>query len=213
MYIPQQFDKPQIEVLHDLIRARPLATLVVLTSKGLEANHIPLHLSVDSPFGTLRGHVARSNPIWDEYADTVDAIAIFHGPDAYISPSWYATKKESGKVVPTWNYAVAHAYGKLKIHHDPAWIRSQLELLTRQNESGFSTPWSLSDAPHDFTESLIKAVVGIEMTISKLQGKWKVSQNQPAKNQASVVEGLLSKGTQEALLMADLVSKAQKNNS
>jgi transcriptional regulator len=213
MYIPQQFDEPQIELLHDLMRARPLATLVVLTSKGIEANHIPLHLSVDSPFGTLRGHVARSNPIWEEYTDTVDAVAIFHGPDAYISPSWYATKEESGKVVPTWNYAVAHAYGRLKIHHDPTWVKSQLELLTQQNESRFPNPWTLADAPRDFTESLIKAIAGIEMTITKLQGKWKLSQNQPARNQAGVIDGLLSNGTQEALLMADLVSKAARNDS
>lgn len=207
MYIPQQFDEPRTEIMHELIRAKPLATLVVLTANGLDANHIPLHLSLDSPLGILRGHVARSNPIWKEYQENVDVLAIFHGPDTYISPSWYATKSEHGKVVPTWNYAVAHAYGRLRVIHDAAWIRKQLDFLTLENEASFKVPWKISDAPSDFTDNLIKAIVGVEITITKLMGKWKVSQNQPSQNQLSVVYGLSNRDDQDALAIAQLVKK------
>ncbi|MDD5267981.1 MAG: FMN-binding negative transcriptional regulator [Methylococcales bacterium] len=191
MYIPTHFEQPSIEAMHELIRARPLATLVTLASNEINANHIPLHLSEQSSqFGTLRGHVARSNPVWRDLDSDIEVLAIFHGPDAYISPSWYITKQEAGKVVPTWNYTVVHAYGHLRIIDDTAWVRSQLEALTAHNEAAFAEPWKVSDAPHDFTEKLIEAIVGIEMVITRLSGKWKVSQNQPPQNQASVVQGL-----------------------
>jgi transcriptional regulator len=203
MYIPSQFEQPDVEVMHELIRTQSLATLVTMGSDGLNANHIPLHLSVTSePFGVLRGHVARSNPIWSDLDSDVDALAIFHGPDAYISPSWYATKQRAGKVVPTWNYTVVHAYGRLRIIDDAVWVRAQLEALTAQNEAGLSDPWAVSDAPEDFTEKLIGAVIGIEMIIARLSGKWKVSQNQPLQNQHSVIQGLTANGQ---TAMAELV--------
>lgn len=206
MYIPPQFEQPNIDVMHELIRKRPLATLVTLGSKGIDANHIPLHLSLTpEPFGVLRGHVARSNPIWSDLDSGIEVLAIFHGPDAYISPSWYTTKQEAGKVVPTWNYTVVHAYGSLRIIDDAAWVRTQLEALTNHNEAVFSEPWAVSDAPVDFTEKLIAAVVGIEMTITRLSGKWKVSQNQPPQNQNSVIQGLNASGQAEAIAMAGLV--------
>ena len=154
MYIPKHFAEPRVDVLHELIRAHPLSTLVTLASSGLNANHIPLHLSHEpSPFGTLRGHVARANPIWNDIADDVEALAIFHGPDVYVTPSWYPTKAETGRVVPTWNYVVAHAYGTLRVADDPAWVRAHLEALTAQNERAFAQPWRLEDAPPDFIES------------------------------------------------------------
>ncbi len=206
MYIPPQFEQPNIDVMHELIRKRPLATLVTLGSNGINANHIPLHLSLTpEPFGVLRGHVARSNPIWSDLDSGIEVLAIFHGPDAYISPSWYTTKQEAGKVVPTWNYTVVHAYGSLRIIDDAAWVRTQLEALTNYNEAVFSEPWAVSDAPVDFTEKLIAAVVGIEMTITRLSGKWKVSQNQPPQNQNSVIQGLNASGQAEAIAMAGLV--------
>lgn len=206
MYIPPQFEQPNIDVMHELIRKRPLGTLVTLGSNGINANHIPLHLSLTpEPFGVLRGHVARSNPIWSDLDSDSEVLAIFHGPDAYISPSWYATKQEAGKVVPTWNYTVVHAYGSLRIIDDAAWVRTQLEALTNHNEAVFSEPWAVSDAPVDFTEKLIAAVVGIEMTITRLSGKWKVSQNQPPQNQNSVIQGLNASGQAEAIAMAGLV--------
>jgi len=212
MYIPTHFEQPCIEAMHELIRSRPLATLVTLSSNGLNANHIPLHLSeAPSPFGTLRGHVARSNPILRDLESDIEVLAIFHGPDAYIRPSWYATKQETGKVVPTWNYTVVHAYGSLRIIDDASWVRTQLEALTNHNEAVFPEPWAVSDAPHDFTEKLIEAIVGIEMVIIRLSGKWKVSQNQPPQNQASVIQGLNTSGQRESAVMAALVNTGIKN--
>lgn len=209
MYIPKHFAEPRVDVLHQLIRARPLSTLVTLSSTGLNANHIPLHLAQDpSPFGTLRGHVARANPIRNDIANDIEALAIFHGPDAYVTPSWYPTKAETGKVVPTWNYAVAHAYGALRVVDDPTWLRAHLEALTADNEAAFSEPWHLDDAPPDFTEKLIGAVVGVEIVITRLVGKWKTSQNQPAENRAGVVRGLRASGVSEAMEMAALIDGA-----
>lgn len=212
MYIPKHFDEPRIEVMHELIRARPLATLVSLSANGLNANHIPLHLSdVSLPFGTLQGHVARSNPMWSDFAKDIEVLAVFQDSNAYISPSWYATKKETGKVVPTWNYAVVHAYGSLRVIDDATWVRTQLENLTAHNEAAFSEPWAVSDAPHDFTEKLIENIVGIEIVITRLSGKWKVSQNQPPQNQAGVIQGLNASIERDAASMASLVDVGAKN--
>lgn len=208
MYIPEHFDEPRIDVLHRLIRARPLATLVTLSSGGLDANPIPLHLSEEpAPFGTLRGHVARANPVWHDHDRNAGALAIFHGPDAYITPSWYPTKAETGKAVPTWNYVVVHACGALRIIDDPAWLRAHLEALTAYNEATFPEPWHIDDAPADFTEKLIEAIVGFEIIITRLQGKWKASQNQPSQNQAGVVCGLHTTGAPGAMEMAALIEE------
>jgi transcriptional regulator len=212
MYTPKQFEEPRVDVMHELIRARPLATLVTLSSGGLNANHIPLHLSESpAPFGTLQGHVARVNPVLKDLENNIEVLAVFHGPDAYITPSWYATKKETGKVVPTWNYAVVHAHGTVRVVDDAAWLRAQLEALTTHNEASFPEPWAVSDAPHEFTEKLIGNIVGFEMVITRLSGKWKVSQNQPQQNQASVTEGLKASGLQDSSAMAVLVEAATKN--
>lgn len=211
MYLPKHFEAPSVDVLHELIRARPLSTLVTLGSGGLNANHIPLHLSADpAPLGTLRGHVARANPILDDVGADILVLAIFHGPQAYITPSWYPTKAETGKAVPTWNYAVAHAYGRLRTVDDAAWLRAHLEALTAHNEAAFAEPWHVADAPPDFTEKLIAAVVGIEIEITRLAGKWKVSQNQPPPNRAGVVEGLRTSSDSDALAVAALVERAGK---
>jgi len=209
MYLPKHFAQPEIEVLHQLMRSRPLATLVTLSGGGLEANHVPLHLSPKpAPFGTLRGHVARANPIWRDTVGEVEALAIFHGPDCYVTPSWYPAKAETGRVVPTWNYAVAHAYGRLRIVDDPAWLRAHLGELTAHNEAASAVPWRLEDAPADYTEKLIGAIVGVEMPIARLLGKWKTSQNQSAENRAGVVRGLRARGDETALAMAGLIEAA-----
>ncbi|OAI13973.1 transcriptional regulator [Methylomonas koyamae] len=208
MYIPKHFDESRIEVMRALIRNYPLATLVTLSADGLNANHIPLHLTDDgSPYGSLRGHIARSNPIWTDFDQQTEVLAVFQSENAYISPSWYATKPQTGKVVPTWNYAAVHAYGKLRIIDDPAWIRRQLEAMTEEFEAGFPEPWSVADAPVDFTERLITQIIGIEISVTRLQGKCKVSQNQPPENRNSVIEALRASG-QPA--MADLVTEAAK---
>ena len=211
MYTPKHFEEPRIAVMHELMRTRPLATLVTLSSGGLNANHIPLHLvDTPAPLGTLRGHVARANPLWHDFAKDVEVLAIFLGPDSYITPSWYATKQETGKVVPTWNYAVVHAYGTLRIIDDAAWIHAQLEALTAHNEAGFARPWAVSDAPREYTDKLLEAIIGFEIVITKLSGKWKVSQNQPAQNQAGVIEGLNNSGLHDATEMAALVAANAK---
>lgn len=214
MYIPKQFEEPRIEVMHDLMREHPLATLVTLSSGGLNANHIPFLLSTEpAPYGTLQGHVARANPVWTDFKKDVEVLAIFHGPQAYITPSWYATRRETGKVVPTWNYITVHAYGSLRVVDDPAWLRSQLAVLTSHNEAAFAEPWNITDAPQDLTDKLIGAIVGIEIVITRLLGKWKVSQNQPARNRASVIAGLEAAGTDQALDMAEAIAKAAKDVS
>lgn len=207
MYIPAHFEQPDVGTMHELVRAYPLATVVTLSSNGLNANHIPLHLSADaSKFGVLTGHVARANPICREQGDV---LAVFHEPDAYISPSWYATKQETGKVVPTWNYAAVHAYGSLRIIDDAAWLRSQLEALTSDHEARFVEPWAVLDTPADFTDKLITAIVGIEIAINRLEGKWKVSQNQPLRNRIGVAHGLRENGQAD---MAGLVEKTAPND-
>ena len=211
MYQPAQFDQPSVAIMHELIRQRPLATLVTLAGDGINANHIPLHLTdTPLPFGTLRGHVARANPLWHDLNPELEVLAIFHGPDAYISPSWYATKQETGKVVPTWNYAVVHAYGRLRVIDDAHWLRAQLEALTDQFEAAFPEPWAVADAPHEFTEKLLGSIVGIELVITRLSGKWKVSQNQPPCNHTSVIEGLDTSGQEDmAALVAAGVGKGR----
>lgn len=205
MYIPAHFDEPRLDVLHELMRARPLATLVTLSSGGLDANHIPLHLdAAASPLGTLRGHVARANPVWRDVVDG-EVLAIFQGADAYVTPAWYPAKRETGKVVPTWNYAVAHAHGRLRVIDDAVWLRAHLEALTAHQEQAAAAPWRLSDAPREFADKLIEAVVGIEIVITRLSGKWKLSQNQGAPNRAGVVAGLRARGKPKDREMAAMV--------
>lgn len=208
MYLPKHFAELRIEVMHELINDRSLATLVTLGSDGLEANPIPFHLSSEpKPYGTLRGHVARSNPVWKDFDQDTGALAIFHGPESYITPSWYPTKAETGKAVPTWNYVTAHAYGMLHIIEDATWLRSHLDTLTLHNEAAFPHPWQLSDAPADYLNKLMAEIVGIEIVITRLIGKWKTSQNQPQQNQAGIVLGLRASKHTDALQMASLVEK------
>lgn len=206
MYLPKHFDEPRVEVMTALIRERPLATVIALTARGLEANHIPLlHEPDGGPFGTLRGHVARGNPMWKDANPGMDVLAVFTGPEAYITPSWYPGKKVDGKVVPTWNYAVAHARGPLRVHADPAWLRAHLEKLVAHNEAAFPLPWKVSDAPDEFIDKMVAAVVGIEIPLRSLTGKWKMSQNRSAADRESVARGLRERGGRDAGAVAGLV--------
>ena len=206
MHTPKHFEEPRLEILHDLIRKQSLATLVVMGSKGLNANHLPLYLSeARGPLGTLRGHVSRSNLVWKDVDLAVEALAIFSGPDAYITPNWYATKRETGEAVPTWNYVVVHAYGLLRVIEDPAWLRSHLEELTHHKESGYPEPWTLADAPADYIARMLGGTVGLEIEVSRIEGKWKVSQNQPESNRKGVIAGLEASDEEQALAVAALV--------
>jgi len=208
MYLPRHFEETRTDVLHELIAAHPLATLVTLSSRGLEANPVPLRLRRDgSALGALVGHVARANPIWRDFDASVHALAVFHGPQAYVTPSWYATKRETGKVVPTWNYVEVQARGPLRTTDDPAWLRAMLHELTAQQESARAMPWSVDDAPRDHVDGLLRAIVGIEIPIVQLAGKWKVSQNQPAANRAGVIAGLSARGDADGAALADLVAR------
>jgi transcriptional regulator len=207
MYLPKNFEETRVEVLHELIRAHPLGALVTTGANGLEANHVPFEIDPDpAPFGTLRAHVARANPVWREGAG--DALVIFQGPDIYVSPSWYPSKREGGKVVPTWNYAVVHAYGALRAIDDAAWLRAFVERLTDRHEAARPDRWHVTDAPADYVDKMLTAIVGIELPVTRLVGKWKVSQNRPAADRAGVIAGLEADGDDAARAMAAAVRGA-----
>lgn len=209
MYLPKHFEETRVEVLHELIRAHPFGALVMMTSSGLDANHIPFEVDSDpAPFGTLRGHVARANPVWRDPSPETAALVIFQGPDTYVSPAWYPTKIETGKVVPTWNYAVVHAHGVPRFIDDRAWLRAFVETLTTRHEAGRPAPWKVTDAPADYIDKQVGAIIGLEIPITRLIGKWKVSQNRPAQDRQGAVEGLLREGGESGAAMADLVRRA-----
>jgi len=211
MYLPGHFEETRIEVLHQLMRERPLATFVTLGSRGLNANHIPFEIDPEpAPFGTLRGHVARANPVWRDFSRDVEALVIFHGPATYISPAWYPTKKATGEVVPTYNYVVVHAYGPLQIIDDPAWLRGLVSRLTGRFESTRKDPWHVTDAPEAFIDKQLRSIVGIEIVVTKLLGKWKASQNRPEIDRAGVVDGLDALNDPDSLAMARLVRERSK---
>jgi len=211
MYIPNAFQENRIEVLHDLIRKYPLATLVTLNQEGLQANHIPFELDpAPQPFGTLYAHVARANSVWRDVSLTDEALVIFQGPNSYISPSWYRTKDETGMVVPTWNYTVVHAYGKLEPIEDAAWLRAFVDKLTRTHEQNLPQPWNVSDAPADYITKQLTAIVGLKLTITRLLGKWKLNQNRPPQDRASVLETLRQQKIESAQTMAEYIEKANQ---
>ncbi|MEO8049125.1 MAG: FMN-binding negative transcriptional regulator [Acidobacteriota bacterium] len=204
MYNPPHFQEQRTEVLHQLIREHSLAALVTLGSEGLIANHVPLIIDPDSgPLGTLRGHLSRSNSQWRDSLPTVSALAIFQGPATYITPSWYPTKEDGGKVVPTYNYIVVHAHGPLQIFEDPALLERNVRALTEHHEARFAEPWSVDDAPADFVQGQLKGIIGIEIPISRLEGKWKVGQNRPALDRQGAIDGLRETGDPESIAMAD----------
>ncbi len=207
MYIPEQFEEARVEILHELIGAHPLATLVAFAEGRLTANHIPMLVEPEGAFGVLRGHVARANPLWREFSPEVEVLAVFQGPQAYVTPSWYPTKRETGKVVPTWNYAVVHASGPLRVIDDRAWLRRFVEQLTNRHEAPRSAPWKVTDAPADFIDTMTSAIVGIEVPIVQLTGKWKVSQNRPQKDRTGVAAGLMQITNDAAASMAQLVQQ------
>ena len=206
MYIPKFNEETRLDVMHALIETQPLATLVTMSNSGLIATHLPMVLArSEGPHGTLRGHLSRANSQWRNLNPSIEALAIFSGAHHYISPSWYPEKAEDGKVVPTWNYAVVHVYGPLKIIEDPAWLLSHLNTLVTQHESSFPTPWKTSDAPSDYIASQIKGIVGLELPITRIEGKWKVSQNKSERTLHAVEQGLEDLNTPEALAMRDLI--------
>lgn len=186
MYSPTHFDETRPEMLRGLISLHPLGTVVVNSAGGLFAGHIPFELgpaTPDAPFGVLRAHVARANPLWRHAGE---ALVVFQGPSAYVSPSLYEEKPVSGKVVPTWNYAAVHAHGELRAVEDAAWLLALLERLTDRHEASRAAPWSVHDAPREWLGKIMQAIVGIEIPVSRMQGTWKMSQNRTQKDQTMV---------------------------
>ena len=207
MYLPAHFEEKRTAVLHALMRAHPLATLVTLGDSGLDANHIPVEtLAEPPPHGLIRGHVARANPVWRQYRADSEALAIFQGPQAYISPNFYPSKRETGEVVPTWNYAVVHARGTLRFVQDTAWLRAFVERLTVEHEKSREAPWGVEDAPPPYIAKMLSMIVGFEFSIASLTGKWKLSQNHTAANRRGVVKGLRAAAGEDALEIADMLS-------
>jgi transcriptional regulator len=186
MYLPQHFKEERPEVLHALMRSHPLAALITHGPRGIEANHIPL--LADAHKDLLRGHLSRANSQWQGLEPGTEAMAIFQGPDAYVSPNWYPTKQEHGRVVPTWNYAVVHVWGELTVYDEPDRLLAFLEQLTAEHEATEAQPWKPSDAPSSYIEGLLRAVVGIEIRVTRVEGKWKMSQNQPPANREGAAE-------------------------
>jgi transcriptional regulator len=191
MYVPPAFREDRIEILHDAIRQAGLATLVTLRADGLIASHVPMLLDPEAgPYGTLHGHLAKANPQASPGVADVQALAIFQGLDAYITPSWYETKRQTGKVVPTWNYVAIHATGPLELYDDADRLLALVTRLTERHEGGRAQPWAVADAPADFVRGQLKGIVGFALPIVRLEGKWKMSQNRPPADRAGVVEGL-----------------------
>ncbi len=210
MYQPDHHREDDLGVQHALIRAHPLGLLVTAGAGGLEANPIPFVLDATAaPKGVLRGHLARANRQWRDFDPSAEALVVFQGAEAYITPSWYAAKAETGKVVPTWNYAIVQVRGPLRVVEDTDWLRSQVNALTRAREATRPQPWQVADAPEPFVAAMLRGIVGIEIEIARIDGKWKVSQNRSEADRNGVVAGLQAEGTTEAAAMAGLVETAQ----
>jgi len=205
MYLPKHFEETRSEALHELIRAHPLGMLVTLNGAGLQANSVPFILDADPAGGPgiLRAHVARANPLWRETRGDVEALVVFQGPQAYISPGWYASKAEHGKVVPTWNYVMVQARGTLRAVDDAEWLRAFVTRLTTKHEAVQAQPWAVTDAPADYIDTMLRAIVGIEIPLTALTGKWKVSQNRPAADRAGVVAGLNAMGQPQSAKLVE----------
>lgn len=209
MYVPKYHAMAGCHEAHALIEAHPLGAWVTLTDDGLVANHIPFVLDRSrGQFGTLLGHVSRANHVWRQLSEAAQSVVMFQGPQAYITPGWYPSKLEDGKVVPTWNYSAAHVYGVARAIDDRDWLYEMLVRLTAVNESSRASPWKVTDAPADYIEKMARAVVGIEIPIDRLVGKLKVSQDEAMQDRLGTVSGLMAEGTETAAGMASLVRQA-----
>jgi transcriptional regulator len=205
MYQPAHHREDRLDVQHALIAAHPLGLLVSAGASGLIANPIPFVLDATAgQKGTLRCHLARANPQWKDLNGVSECLVVFQGADAYVTPSWYKTKKETGKVVPTWNYATVHTWGRPRVIDDATWLRANVEALTRVHEAGRPVPWEVNDAPADFIDVMLRGIVGVEIEIARIEGKWKVSQNRPEADRTGVYRGLRQENRIE---IADLVGE------
>ena len=212
MYIPKHFEEREVAVLHALIRSHPLGAWVAHVDDGLLVNHIPFLVDpARGENGTLIAHVARANPVWRSLTKEVQCVVIFQGPQTYITPSWYPSRQGGGKAVPTWNYAVVHAHGTPRAVDDPHWLLQHVTALSDLHESTRAVPWSVSDAPGDYIDTMLKAIVGIEIPVSRLVGKWKTSQNRPVADKLGVIDGLHARGDPASADMAALIQRHARN--
>lgn len=211
MYVPASFRQTDAAELHALMRAHPLGLLISHGADGLQASPIPFLLYPDEgAHGVLRAHLARANPHWRSLPDAGECLVVFSGIDGYITPNWYPSKAETGKAVPTWNYATVQVRGTVSVVEDPAWLRRQLADLTEQHEGRRLRPWSIDDAPADYLLAQMRAIVGLEIPIAGLEGKWKMSQNKDAADRDGVIEGLRTAGdAHHHAVLADLVERGQ----
>jgi transcriptional regulator len=211
MYQPPHFREDRLDVQHRLIASHPLGLLISAGPGGLQANHVPFVIdAAASERGTLRAHLARANPQIRELAAVGECLVVFQGPQHYISPSLYQTKQETGKVVPTWNYITVHVWGSPQIVEDAAWLRRQIDDLTARQEHARAAPWHVSDAPGPYIAAQIRGIVGLEIPVARIEGKWKVSQNRPATDQAGIIAGLRGAGY-DADVMAQQVAARGRN--
>jgi len=208
MYLPKHFETTDPAALQALVGAHPLATWVVSHGNELSVNHLPLLLDADrGEHGTLIGHVARANPVWRSVAQGARSVAVFQGPQAYVSPNWYPSKRAHGKAVPTWNYAVVHAHGVPQLVDDRERLRALVTRLTEVHEAGQARPWRVSDAPADYLDRMLAAIVGIEIPVQRWVGKFKLSQNRDAADRAGVVAGLTERAAPQGYAMAALIGR------
>jgi transcriptional regulator len=207
MYRPDHFRVEDIPQMHALMRERPFAALVSAGPSGLYASHLPTVLKDEGTCGLIECHLARANPHCQDLAEVAEALMIFQGPEGYITPNWYATKAQSGKVVPTWNYAVVHAYGRPQVMNDADWLRRHVGELTAQQEKNEARPWAVSDAPDRYVEVMLRGIVGFRFAITRLEGKWKMSQNRELSDRAGVVKGLGQRAAGDDLEIAAIVER------
>ncbi len=204
MYVPAHFEENRAEVLRQLISDHPFGTLVTHGPRGLDANHLPFEFeSVEGTHGTLRAHVARANPVWQEVAAHPETLVIFQGPAAYISPNWYPSKHDEHRQVPTYNYMVLHAHGRITVRDDEAYVRGVVARLTRKMEANEPRPWKMGDAPADYLTHMLGAIVGIEIEVTRMVGKWKLGQNKEARDRRGAVDALLANGGEEQEAVAE----------
>jgi transcriptional regulator len=213
MYQPDDFRVEDVSEMHALMRARPFAALVSSGSAGLYASHLPTVLKDDGPYGVIECHLARANPHWSDLAEGDEAPMIFQGPEGYITPNWYPSKAIHGKAVPTWNFAIVHAYGRPEVIKEKDWLLRHVTELTAQQERNEAKPWAPTDAPDTYIEVMLRGIVGFRFAITRLKGKWKMSQNREIQDRAGVVKGLSARDTGDDLEMAEIVSRriAQSN--
>jgi transcriptional regulator len=206
MYLKSQFEETRVDVLHSLVKAHPLGTLIASIDSEIAVNHMPFSLCANGgPRGTLKGHLPRANSLWTSLDSRREVVVVFQGPNSYITPSWYPSKKAHGKAVPTWNFAVVHVRGRPRFIEDAAWLNQHLNELTDEHEADQRVPWKVSDAPQDFRDEMTRLLIGIEIPIDSMIGKWKVSQNRSVPDRIGVAEGLSLRGGDASVAMARLV--------